>query len=373
MSEPTLTNKGNSLIQKGLQGETIEFTKFKIGNGDPGETDVKTLEDIVHPIKTIELDRIDRNDNNVILVGKGYTNSGIEEDVRWNEIGVYANDPDDGEILFAYINAEDEIEILKSEQCGISMENNLAVMLLISSEIDVTAVIASIQYTTKDEFLAHTSASNPHGTTKNDIGLGNVENLAISNQIPEFETGQNLSNFSAGSTVKTLVSKLWSVINEFITHKSASNPHPGSAAVGHSHEASDITSGILDESKGGTGYSSILSFLTQFGLKDLQVDSFYYFGYSHLYCSFKNKTYIQIGREEIPTTSANNSRSWTMHMANENFFAFDPFVLITVESATPGISTSYECDSGSVTIWLHNNTSSDVKKTVSYIIVGKQS
>jgi len=227
MSEPTLTNKGIALMQKGLQGETITFTKFKIGNGNPGDTDVKTLEDIVNPIKTIGLDRIDRpnNGNNVVLVGKGYTNSGIESDTRWNEIGVYADDPDDGEILFAYINAENEIEILKSEQCGISMENNLSVMLLISSEINVTAVIAGIQYATKEEFLQHTSARNPHGTDKSDVGLDKIENRYFSEQVPSFTTGQRLTNLAPGDDMEAIASKLWSAINTLSSHLIANNPH----------------------------------------------------------------------------------------------------------------------------------------------------
>lgn len=214
MVEPTLTKSGIALLVKGLSGSEIQFTKMKIGNGKSANTDISELTDLISPLLNIDIGSITRNDNNVVLNGNDYTNSSFTEDVTWNELGVYATDPDDGsEILFAVFNSSDDVELIPGNSSGVSVENKISAMLLISSDVSVSAVIKSIQYVTKEEFEAHTSETNPHGTTKSDVGLENVENLAISEQVPEFETGQTLSNISVGDTIKSIVSKLWSAIN----------------------------------------------------------------------------------------------------------------------------------------------------------------
>lgn len=259
MIQPTLTQNGIALMVKAFCGAEIQFTKLKIGSGSSRDIDVKTLTDLINPIKNINISRMDRNDNNIILVGAGYDNSEVENDITWNEVGVYATDPDEGEILFAYVNTEDALEIIKSNQSGVSIENNLSVMLLISSDINVTAVITSIQYASKQELLEHIKLRNPHGLTKADIKLENVENLAISDQKPVFNTGISLTNIKKGDTLKTIVSKIWTAIDALTKHLTAYNPHNinvskiGAASSTHYHSASNITSGILSKERGGTG------------------------------------------------------------------------------------------------------------------------
>lgn len=273
MLNPTLTNSGIALMVKAFCGEEIQFTKLKIGNGNAEGIDIKTLTDLINPIKTININRMDRNENNVVLVGTGYDNSDIETDITWNEVGVYANDTDEGEILFAYINTEEALEILKSNASGVNIENNLSVMLLISSDISVSAVITSIVYASKQEFTAHVEEKNPHGTRKEDIGLSNVENLAISDQVPNFEKGKPLTNINKGDKVSDIVAKVWAAIDKLTKHITDSNPHSGSAPSSHEHNTSDITSGILPISRGGTGASSVSTLQTKLGLKAARDDT----------------------------------------------------------------------------------------------------
>ncbi len=244
MIQPTLTFSGIALEVKAHCGAEIRFTKLKIGNGSAEGVNIKALTDLVNPIKTIGIDHMDRDENNVTLVGSGYDNSEIQSDIAWNEVGVYANDPDNGEILYAYINSEDAIEILKSNESGVNIENNLSVMLLISSDISVSAVITSIVYATKQELIEHTTERNPHGVDKEDIGLENIENLVFSDQIPEFETGLNIRNIEEGDTMKNIVSKVWSVINL-------------------------LTTGTIEVARGGTGVTSISGLKSALGISNI--------------------------------------------------------------------------------------------------------
>lgn len=225
----TLTFDGEALMVKVLAGDTIlKFTKLKIGNGEQqADMSLKNLTDLINPLTEVSIKDIERNQNNVIIKSNNYFNSDIVEDVYWNELGIYAEDPDDGEILFAVLNSPDIIEYIPAATSGISIENDFAVMLLISSDVEVSAVIKSIQYATKDELEEHIKAKNPHKVSADDVGLGNVKNVLFSENEVEFTTGQTLVNFKQKDTLKKIISTCWSAIDKLIKHidPAKTNPH----------------------------------------------------------------------------------------------------------------------------------------------------
>lgn len=226
----TLTYSGDALMVKALAGDaTLKFTKFKIGNGkQQAEATLKDLTDLINPLMEVSIKSIERNQNNVVLNSNNYFNSDITEDIHWNELGVYAEDPDDGEVLFAVLNYPDLIEYIPAVTNGISIENEFAVMLLISSDVEVSAVIKSIQYVTKDELEEHMyNTDNPHNVTATDVGLENVKNVLFSENEVDFETGQKLVNFNVKDTLKSIISVCWSAVDRLIKHidPKQTNPH----------------------------------------------------------------------------------------------------------------------------------------------------
>lgn len=364
MLQPTLTNNGIALMVKAFCGEEIQFSKLKIGSGRAEGIDIKTLNDLINPIKNINISRIDRNDNNVILVGTGYNNSEVETDITWNEVGVYANDPDDGEILFAYINTEDALEIIKSNQSGVSIENNLSVMLLISSDVNVSAVITSIQYASKQELLDHIKERNPHKTTKEDIGLGKVENLAISDQKPEFETGLSLTNIVAGDTIKKIVSKVWAAIKSLTDHiGNKNNPHGVNA-----NHINNSGVGILSEKIGGTGYSSLNNLVKALGLEDMQLTSHYHNSSGGSFV-FKNKLFVEWSAVSVNADA--NSYGETVVEYAKNYFAAPPMVFVTSNTrSNTRNSTVTNVTRSEYTIVMQNNSNSAAKNTVYCLVIG---
>lgn len=226
----TLTYNGDALMVKVLASDaTLKFTKFKIGNGkQQAEASLKDLTDLINPLMEVSIKSIERNQNNVVLNSNNYFNSDITEDIYWNELGVYAEDTDGGELLFAVLNYPDLIEYIPAVTNGISIENDFAVMLLISSDVEVSAVIKSIQYATKDELEEHMSdTNNPHKVTAEDVGLGNVKNVLFSENEVDFETDEKLVNFSQKQTLKRIISVCWSAIDKLIKHidPAKTNPH----------------------------------------------------------------------------------------------------------------------------------------------------
>lgn len=264
---PTYTNAGLALLIKAMSGESLTFTKLQIGNGRlaAGES-LKELTALINPVMDISIKKTVRNENNVLIIGNEYTNSNQEQDIAWNELGVYARGNDNIERLVAVMNSDNDLEYILSNNSGVPIENKLAVSLIISQSVNVSAVVKSIQNCTLEDLENHANTRNAHGMTAEDIGLGKVANEYFSDNIVNFDTGQPLSNITSGSSLKAIISKVWAVIDGFISHIQASNPHNitvdkiNAASKSHSHSASsaDIT-GILPQSKGGTGYSSIAS------------------------------------------------------------------------------------------------------------------
>lgn len=70
------------------------------------------------------------------------------------------------------------------------------------------------------------SKSNPHGVTKEQIGLGNVPNVATNNQTPTYTVSANLSNLASGEVLSTAFGKLSKAVSDLISHiGNKSNPH----------------------------------------------------------------------------------------------------------------------------------------------------
>lgn len=113
-----------------------------------------------------------------------------------------------------------------------------------------------------DEHIAN--KQNPHGVTKEQLGLGNVVDLAPSDQVPTVTEVAVFANLENGDTTSTLFGKIKLAISKLIAHlNSESNPHKttaeqvGAAAKTHTHNAEDINAGVLPIGRGGTGCDSL--------------------------------------------------------------------------------------------------------------------
>lgn len=96
--------------------------------------------------------------------------------------------------------------------------------------------------------------------TKEQIGLGNVENKALIDQTPTFATAKELSDISSGEKMGSILGKIAKALSLLKSHLSDfNNPHQvkaadiGAAASTHSHNANDINDGTVIVQRGGTG------------------------------------------------------------------------------------------------------------------------
>ena len=257
------TGPGLDGIVQSLYGGSINFTKICVGNGVPA--DPEAVEEMVNPLLDIGITSITRGDKEVVLTGY-VTTQAVESGFYANEIGVYAQDAEENEYLFAYSYNATEVDYYPDASSGRTQELTLTVVVAVGPAKNVTAIlIEGDAYARKEDFDAHLDdRNNPHHVTKEQVNLGNVDNVAVQDMAPTFTQAATRENIVSGETLPILFGKIAKVIADLITHISArNNPHNvtlsqvGAAAASHNHSAADINSGTLGVARGGTGQTNL--------------------------------------------------------------------------------------------------------------------
>ena len=269
-----LTPSGTDLLLRAIAGEAeIDFKAIQLGNGaDAGESAAA----LSNPLLTAEISSYEIGDIFVTLTST-FSNSEVPAGFRATELGVLAADPDNegGTLLYAYqYTPEAESDYIPASADKV-LETQMDVMVYIGDAANVTASISeSLVYASKAELDDHIQdTSNPHKVTKEQIGLGNVSNVATNDQTPTYTTAGTLTALVSGEKLSAAFGKLARAVSSLISHLAdKANPHGvtaaqvGAAAESHKHSAADITSGILGTARGGTGVSSYYSLRDKLGL-----------------------------------------------------------------------------------------------------------
>ena len=262
---PYITTGGMELMLRALNGEELIFTHVAIGSGAP-PANPRLATGLTALKMTLDISAASISDGYISLQCET-TNAGVTNGFKVREYGIYAQDMDDStqEVLYAYITeTENQADYIPA--AGVrTKEIKIAPTITVGTAENISAIVnASIEYVPRTEFQTHVNAdNNPHGVTKAQVGLGNVQNVAVDNMAPTFTaaSASNLNNLklSSGSTLKALFGKLKTFVETVIAHlTNYSNPHGvtceqiDAAPADHSHTSSGFT-GTLPVSKGGTG------------------------------------------------------------------------------------------------------------------------
>ena len=108
MSTAIITNKGLALLAKLTQGNTLEITSAKTGAGTVDSALLKEQTGVATPKQALTIQSIiDQGDGECDLV-LSLTNEEVTSSYPVSQIGIYANDPDEGEILYCLYQADSE-------------------------------------------------------------------------------------------------------------------------------------------------------------------------------------------------------------------------------------------------------------------------
>ena len=95
-----ITNKGLALLAKLVSGTTLTITKAMTGSGyvTPGTLQQQTA--VTSPQQTMSFRTITYQETGQVCVPAYLTNDGLSTGYTATQVGFYAQDPDEGEILY---------------------------------------------------------------------------------------------------------------------------------------------------------------------------------------------------------------------------------------------------------------------------------
>ncbi len=136
-----LTNKGKILRSKVEAGQTkLTLTKIKLGDGviSTGQT-LEGLLDLVSPKQIVGINSVSAKDSLCTVTGI-ITNVGLQAGYNLKELGLFATDPDVGEILYA-VTTDSSYDYLPAEGGATVVSEEFSLNIGISNLANVTAVV----------------------------------------------------------------------------------------------------------------------------------------------------------------------------------------------------------------------------------------
>lgn len=158
-SNATMTDVGAALQAKVNAGKTkLTFTKIKVGSG-VNATNPLALTDVISS-KWETTNFVVKLEGKIVSVDTVITNIGIHEAFRMSEIGLFAQDPDKGEILYAYLT-DPEPDRMPAESGSVVVSQELTIGMVFSNTGNVSLTVNIGALITREQL---TEAVKQHNT-----------------------------------------------------------------------------------------------------------------------------------------------------------------------------------------------------------------
>ena len=158
-SNATMTDVGAALQAKVNAGKTkLTFTKIKVGSG-VNATNPLALTDVISS-KWETTNFVVKLEGKIVSVDTVITNTGIREAFRMSEIGLFAQDPDKGEILYAYLT-DPEPDRMPAESGSVVVSQELTIGMVFSNTGNVSLTVNMGVLVTREQL---TEAVKQHNT-----------------------------------------------------------------------------------------------------------------------------------------------------------------------------------------------------------------
>ena len=164
-SNATMTDVGADLQAKVNAGKTkLTFTKIKVGSG-VNATNPLALTDVISS-KWETTNFVVKQEGKIVSVDTFITNNGITEAFRMSEIGLFAQDPDKGEVLYAYLT-DPEPDRMPAEGGSVVVYQELTIGMVFSNTGNVSLTVNMGALVTHEQLTEavkqHNDDANAHG------------------------------------------------------------------------------------------------------------------------------------------------------------------------------------------------------------------
>ncbi|WP_061343004.1 hypothetical protein [Clostridium botulinum] len=204
----SLTNKGQILYAKAQSGIKLRFTKMMVGSGDIDSRNPSTLLALINPQFDIGIQSITPNTElKTATISGTINNEKVNEAIYICEIGLFAEDPDEGEILYAYGTAGKYGDYYAPASQG-AYSWNYQINAAIGNAANVTVELSNLSYDyaviNSNQNFEVISGGNQKEINKSiDNKIKDKINLVISEELPEIDKRDR----------KTLYFKVTDIVN----------------------------------------------------------------------------------------------------------------------------------------------------------------
>ena len=162
-----LTDVGAKLQAKINAGlTTLKFTKLGIGSGS-GSGSVNALTAMVNKVQDINIGSVKAN-NNIVTINSTLTNKGLGSAYQMRELGLFATDPDMGEILFAYMT-DSTPDTMPADGSATVVSQDITLNITFSNTGKVSATIDTGAFVTHEDLNTHNTSSSAHADIRAQI------------------------------------------------------------------------------------------------------------------------------------------------------------------------------------------------------------
>ena len=199
-SNATMTDVGADLQAKVNAGKTkLTFTKIKVGSG-VNATNPLALTDVISS-KWETTNFVVKQEGKIVSVDTFITNNGITEAFRMSEIGLFAQDPDKGEVLYAYLT-DPEPDRMPAEGGSVVVSQELTIGMVFSNTGNVSLTVNMGALVTHEQLERHNSDEHAHDDRFNAI----IQQ--VNNMITSVDNSDSLAKAPTLQLVKTILSGL---------------------------------------------------------------------------------------------------------------------------------------------------------------------
>lgn len=140
--KPVLTKQGLKLQAKVDAGNAMQLTKCRLGSGTIGSgQQLEDLTELVAPVQTLPIASVTYSgDSHAVIISAVTDNSTVTTGYYLREFGIYAKDPDDGEILFA-VASDSEPDFIPAKGTSTVISQEIGVALTFANAANVTAAV----------------------------------------------------------------------------------------------------------------------------------------------------------------------------------------------------------------------------------------
>ena len=199
-SNATMTDVGADLQAKVNAGKTkLTFTKIKVGSG-VNATNPLALTDVISS-KWETTNFVVKQEGKIVSVDTFITNTGITEAFRMSEIGLFAQDPDKGEVLYAYLT-DHEPDRMPAAGGSVVVSQELTIGMIFSNTGNVSLTVNMGALVTHEQLEHHNTDATAHDNRFNAI----IQQ--VNNMITSVDNSDSLAKAPTLQLVKTLLSGL---------------------------------------------------------------------------------------------------------------------------------------------------------------------